>query len=89
MDIEKKQRRERVKNIVRSLNRYMGTYHQQRLYEDYTDKTIIDDVLYGLGIALNPDEYKFASGYDKFKKVLIEHLQSKTIRHIGLTNTNE
>ena len=65
----------RVKKAIASLTKYMVTYKNQFGYLNYRDETIIEDVIYGLGIALAPDKYRFASGLDEFKKVLREHLK--------------
>lgn len=59
---------------VASLTHYMTTYDKQPFYTYYTDETFINDVLYGLGIALS-DDYRQASGFDLFKARLREHLK--------------
>lgn len=66
--------RKRMREIVESLQKYMETYHTQYGYQDYSDETFIDDVLYGLGRSLGK-QYEFAVGFDKFKKDLLKHLQ--------------
>jgi hypothetical protein len=63
----------RVGRAIKKLTKYMVTYPRQSGYLDYTDETIINDVLYGLGIALD-DKYRFANGFEEFKNVLREHL---------------
>ena len=68
------ERQEKVKASIDYLIKYMETYPSQYSYLDYSDKTIIDDVLYGLGIALGGSKYKFAQGFAKFKDVLRDHL---------------
>lgn len=67
-------KRERMRNMVKSLTKYMETYDKQHGYENYTDTTFVDDVLYVLGIALQPEKYRYAGGYDEFKKFLKDHL---------------
>ena len=74
--LTKKQRR--MKKAVEYLQEYMGTYDLQMGYLDYSDETLIDDVLYGLGVSLSPDKHQFANGYDKFKERLRKHLGSKS-----------
>jgi hypothetical protein len=64
----------RVAKAIRFLTKYFATYHKQPTYLDYRDSTIIEDTLYGLGVALD-DKYRFAGGFDEFKKVLREHLK--------------
>ena len=65
-----------VRDTVKSLQDYWNTYPNQEHYEDYTPNIIIEDALYGLGIALNKEEYSYAQGFDKFKKLLKEHLNA-------------
>lgn len=72
--LTKKQRR--VRRIVRELQKYMNTYDKQASYLDYTDETIINDVLYGLGIALDKKN-RFADGFNRFKGRLQKHIGGK------------
>ena len=74
---EKAKRQKRMRSAVASLTQYMATYDKQPLYESYQDHTFIEDVLYGLGVALEPVKYKWGDGFDKFKVVLREHLQPR------------
>lgn len=67
-------KQERMKRAVLYLTDYMATYDKQPGYENYSDETLIADVLYGLGVALEGEKYKFGDGFDKFKHVLREHL---------------
>jgi hypothetical protein len=67
-------RKKRMALMVKYLQRYMETYPKQYGYENYNDFTFIDDLLYGLGVALNPKEHQFATGYDVWKQKLIEFL---------------
>lgn len=57
------------------LTEYWATYRSQNNYESYCVETFMNDALYGIGIAMD-DSYKFGNGYDRFKKDLIEFLQS-------------
>ena len=68
--------KKRMRLMVKYLQRYMETYDQQIGYEHYRESTFIDDVLYGLGVALNPKEHQFSDGFDVWKKKLIEHINS-------------
>jgi hypothetical protein len=63
-----------VKKSIEYLKRYVDTYDKQPRYLDYTDETIINDVLYGLGVAIGGREYQYANGFEKFKKRLRDHL---------------
>jgi hypothetical protein len=67
--------KQRVKQAIESLQKYINTYDQQYRYQYYSDETIINDILYGLGVALEPEKYKFHDGFCKFKDVLREHLE--------------
>lgn len=58
------------------MKKYINTYDKQYEYEHYSDQTFIYDILYSLGVALNPKEHKFADGFDTFKNRLIESLIS-------------
>lgn len=68
------EKQKRMKKAVERLQKYMETYDQQSKYLDYSEETFIDDVLYGLGVALDHDEYSFFFGFQKFKKRLVSHL---------------
>lgn len=65
----------RVAKVVKALTKYMVTYPKQPAFLDYTDETIIDDVLYGLGRALDPEKYQFADGFERFRELLRKHLE--------------
>jgi hypothetical protein len=64
-----------MEKMVAHLQEYVRTYSDQACYRDYSDKTFIDDVLYGLGIAFG-EQYHGATGYTKFRDVLRQHLNS-------------
>lgn len=67
-------RQKRVKSAIEYLKKYINTYENQKGYLDYADGTIIDDILYGLGVALDEEKYKFGNGYDRFKLRLLDHI---------------
>jgi len=67
----------RMKKAIEYLQKFMNTYDQQYGYLDYRDETLIDDVLYGLGVALDGSEYRMANGFRKFQKRLRKHLGAK------------
>ena len=62
-------KQKRMKEIVKKFQHYVSTYDIQRGYIDYSDTTFIDDMLYGIGIAIS-DDYKLAPGFQKFKDML-------------------
>ena len=64
----------RMQKAVKYLTEYMETYDKQLNYEKYSDKTFIDDILYGMGVALDKGKYEYSTGFREFKKVLIKHL---------------
>lgn len=68
------ERQKKVKEGIEFLKDYMDTYNKQPGYLDYTDYTIIEDILYGLGVAIDKDKYSFANGFKDFKEVLINHI---------------
>jgi len=70
--MNKKQKR--TMEIIESFQEYVKKYTQQVGCCDYTDTIIIDDMLYGLGLALDKDKYYAAPGYDEFKKYLVNYL---------------
>ena len=73
---ETNRRRQHVEHAVRYLQHYMSTYTEQMYYRDYSDETIINDVLYGLGVALwGEDEHRGPSGFDRTVAKLREHLE--------------
>lgn len=75
--LDAKARKRRVRSAVAYLQKYIAGYDRQMHYQDYSDETIINDVLYGLGLALHQERAEFAGGYDWFKReVLLPHLQA-------------
>lgn len=65
----------RMELMVKYLQRYLETYDAQVGYKNYTDQTFIDDVLYGLGVALNPEKHQYSDGYERWKNELLEFLK--------------
>ena len=65
-----------MEEVVAKLQGYVATYHKQSGYENYPDSMLIDDVLYGLGQALD-DNYQYADGFERFKNFLREYLGEK------------
>lgn len=70
--LTKKQKR--MQKSVAWLTKYMQSYDQQASYRDYSDLIFIDDVLYGLGVALHGTEVAYAQGFEKWRQMLREHL---------------
>lgn len=72
-------RKTRMQLAVSSLQTYIATYDKQAGYQHYSDETFINDVIYGLGVALDPSGYAYADGFDRFKDRLRRHLAAPTI----------
>jgi len=69
----------RMREIVNRMKKYVTTYDTQLHYEDYSDETFIIDMLYGIGIAIDPEEYRYATGLQKFRdKLHIEYGEKRT-----------
>ncbi|WP_027855591.1 hypothetical protein [Marinobacterium litorale] len=59
--------------VAKRLAKYWSTYNDQPGVAEYGEKTVINDALYGIGIALS-DEYLCADGFAKFKVDLKQYL---------------
>lgn len=69
---------EKLRRIVGTewFTRYVYTIDTQYGYESYRDQTVIDDVLYGLGVSLEGHKHTNADGFERFlKDVLVPHLK--------------
>lgn len=72
---EAEKARKRMREMVSRFQKYVATYSDQAHFEDYSDKTYIDDMLYGLGISIvGPADYTGPGGYERWKQKLREHL---------------
>lgn len=60
-----------MREVVNQYQHYLKSYAVHSL--PVSDKILIDDMLYGLGTALD-DKYTFRDGYLSFKKMLVESL---------------
>lgn len=67
-------KQQRMADIVNRLKEYVDAYDQQANYVDYSDTIFIDDLIYCLGLAIDPEKYYAAPGYDAFKDYLIKYL---------------
>ncbi len=63
-----------IRPAVKYLSDYLNTYEDQAGIDDYTVETWIEDILYGLGMSLDPAAHKWASGHVEFKNKLREYL---------------
>lgn len=55
---------------IEKFKEYVNTYDPKKHGLD-ADKTIVKDMVYGLGIALDEKEYEMADGFRKFIKHLV------------------
>jgi hypothetical protein len=67
--------RKRMTVIVASFQQYVSSYDKQSGYADYLDKTLIHDMLYGLGRAMDEKAHTGAEGYEAFRGALQKHLK--------------
>jgi hypothetical protein len=65
----------KVFKAIEHLKHYINTYDCQYEYINYSEQTIIEDIIYGLGSSLNKVEYSFATGLTKFKQVIYNHIK--------------
>ena len=62
--------------VIAAMKHYIDTYPDQLGWKQYSKETMLADLVYGIGIAMDRDKYEFADGYDAFKKFLIDFLTS-------------
>lgn len=74
-------REDRMRAAVEKLARYWGTYDEQAWYTRYTTDTLINDALYGIGLALDEleetDQYRGPGGFSRLKSRLRYHMLTK------------
>lgn len=66
--------KEKVIAGVDSLKHYVNTYTPDTCFNN--GNVFVDDILYGLGVAIDAEKYSFANGYSEFKKLLVNKLVS-------------
>jgi hypothetical protein len=76
-------RQKRMQKAIEYMSRYMAEYHKQQCCLDYSDETFIDDVLYGLGVALHGTPCTYAQGYETWKRKLRAHLKPPNVQLTG------
>lgn len=54
---------------MESFKKYVNTYDAEKHGLNKND-VIIKDMLYGMGLSLNEEKYRWAAGYRKFKSFL-------------------
>ena len=65
-----------IKQAVAVLQEYMNTYQDQPEYERYMTVTLVNDVIYGLGLAIDENRFSGHAGFTEFRRVLAEHLKT-------------
>lgn len=69
---------QRMRAVVAKFQSYVATYTDQQYYDTYADETFLNDMLYGIGIAMQigtAADYTYAGGFERFKHKLREHLK--------------
>lgn len=56
---------------------YVDSYDDQPHWKEYSQSIYINDMLYGLGVSLDPTNYKWASGYDEWLHVLKDFIEEE------------
>lgn len=56
---------------------FVNAYDKQIGHDKYSEETILNDFLYGIGICLDEDEYSFGDGFARFRLKLLLHLNNK------------
>lgn len=70
MALSRKQKR--MRTIVARFQEYVRTYSDQAHYDQYRDQTFMDDMIYGIGIAMEPEKWRQGQGFDAFKAELVK-----------------
>lgn len=74
----------RMRAAVARFQKYVATYTNERYYDTYSEKTFVEDMLYGIGLALQelrPTDYSGADGYERFKEYLRGLLSARLERN--------
>lgn len=61
-----------VESVVDNFKQYVTTYKTKD--SGYKGNIFVDDMLYGIGLAINPIKYGGALGYTEFKNLLLRKL---------------
>lgn len=64
-------KRSESKFDLEKFRKYVNTYDKEK-HGLHMDNTIVKDMVYGIGIALNEKEYSMADGFKKFIKHLVK-----------------
>ena len=72
--------RDGVRPAIKYLQDYINTYEKQSGIDNYTVETFVNDIIYGLGMSLDPDAHKWAKGHLEFEGKLREFLDQNTVQ---------
>lgn len=65
------------RQVIEDMTNYLQSYPKQRCWESYSPETILNDLVYGIGISIDEKCYSYADGYRDFKRYLIEFLEKE------------
>lgn len=51
---------------VKYMQHYWNTYDKQTDYKNWGEDMFLRDALYGVGVALDEEKYKWANGFEQF-----------------------
>ena len=60
--------------IIEAMKDYINSYDKRG---SISVDVFIDDMLYGVGVSINPSKYRFAGGWRLFKRELLDKLTEK------------
>ena len=69
---------ERVKASIKAFQHYMNTYTYDTSCSG-NGQVFTNDVLYMLGVALDPESNSFHQGATRFRQDLVKHIQRETM----------
>jgi hypothetical protein len=76
-----KARKKRMEKIVKKFQKYVATYSDQKFYKTYSDECFVNDMLYGIVIALDK-KYEFGSGFQLWLKDLKYFFKHRSLRKV-------
>ncbi len=74
---------ENIEQSLKSFQEYLRDYDKQGGFHEYAPETWVLDILYGLGLSLDPKGHKWASGAEKFNRELLAFLKERYEREFG------
>lgn len=74
---------EKVEASIKAFQHYMNTYTYETCGGNA--EVFMSDVLYMLGVALDPEKYRFGDGFTRFKGDLLECIPKRTIPKCSFT----